>query len=181
MPNNFEGFVKIRRGLLEHFKQGKLAASDGGVYFYLLMECDYTTGTLYGDSKGIASGMGGMTSVDQIRHSLARLRKNKFINYPKGNGKRGSYLIILDKYEPTSGIHEGQRVNAWMYEDLVVAEYEDVNSETVVESELDQSGVKDESMTAHGRVTVASPIKDIIYKNKKEEVRNVINLEDVED
>ena len=98
-----EGFSKIRNGLKEHIEAGKLCPTDLGVYLFLHLYCDYSTGIYKGTALGIAYRMGDAAHKSTINKSLARLKKIKFINYREGNGKRGGYRILLDKFEPTFG------------------------------------------------------------------------------
>jgi hypothetical protein len=108
-----EGFAQIRNGLKEHIEAGKLCPTDLGVYTFLHLYCDYSTGVYKGTALGIAYRMGDATHKSTINKSLARLKKIKFINFRAGNGKRGGYEILIDKFEPTFGELRGCRLNAW--------------------------------------------------------------------
>jgi hypothetical protein len=108
-----EGFAQIRNGLKEHIEAGKLCPTDLGVYTFLHMYCDYSTGIYTGTALGIAFRFGDASYKGMVNKSLARLKKIKFINYREGNGKRGGYRILLDKFEPTFGELRGSRLNAW--------------------------------------------------------------------
>jgi hypothetical protein len=137
------GFAKIRNGLREHIKAGRFTLDDLGVYTYLHLECGYTTGIYTGTASGIAYGFGNVndpTLVDRIQRSLSRLRRGKYINYPKGKGKRGGYQILIDKYEPTHGEQSGKRLNAWKHGDKVEPFYESVDGEQTDYEQCDDSG-----------------------------------------
>jgi hypothetical protein len=164
-----EGFSKIRNGLRDHIKDGKMCPTDLGVYLYLHMSCDYATGIYTGTALGIAYGFGDVTLKDKIKHTLNRLRKSRFINYRNGNGKRKGYAILIDKYEPTYGARSGQRLNAWKHADSVIPEYEPVPGDSPGQT---PGWLPVASQSRAGRVPVGSPIPDIqtIQTEKREYV-----------
>jgi len=148
-----EGFAKIRNGLNDHIKTGKLTPFDLGIYLYLHLNCTWMTGVYEGTALGIAYGFNDPELQKGIRKSLYRLRANKYINYREGDGKRGRYPILIHKYEPTSGGLVGFRLDAWKHGNLAKPEYEPVDSgETVERQSRDSRGPVEE--------TVAGPIPD---------------------
>lgn len=149
-----EGFAQIRNGLKEHIEAGKLCPTDLGVYTFLHLYCDYATGIYTGTALGIAYRFGDATQKNLIQHSLNRLRKSRFINYRIGNGKRGGYAILIDKYEPTFGALRGRRLNAWKYEDKVQPAYGPLRGQSDGQSD---SGVTVESQSSDSGVTVEPP------------------------
>jgi hypothetical protein len=149
-----EGFAQIRNGLKEHIEAGKLCPTDLGVYTFLQLYCDYATGIYTGTALGISYRMGDATLKNLIQHSLNRLRKSRFINYRNGNGKRGGYAILIDKYEPNFGALKGRRLNAWKYEDKVQPTYEPLRGKSDGHSD---SGVTVEPQLSDGGVTVEAP------------------------
>lgn len=153
-----EGFSKIRNGLKEHIEAGELCPTDLGVYLFLHLYCDYSTGIYKGTALGIAYRMGDAALKDLIKHSLSRLRNLKFINYRFGNGQRGGYSILINKFEPTFGALSGMRLNAWKHEDKVVPEYEPLPGQTPGRT---PSGIPVASQSRPGGVPVASPTPDL--------------------
>ena len=119
-----EGFSKIRNGLNEHVKQGKLCPFDLGIYLFLHMNCDYSTGIYRGNSASVALGFDDAKLKKSVQKSLERLRSAKYINYKSGSGFRGSYDILIDKFEPSFGGRSGYRLNAWKYGDKVIPHYD---------------------------------------------------------
>jgi hypothetical protein len=153
-----EGFSKIRNGLREHIKDGRMHPTDLGVYLYLHMACDYATGIYKGTALGIAYGFGDESLKDLVKHSLYRLRNLKYINYRFGNGLRRSYSILIDKYEPTYGARSGTRLNAWIQGDKVIPEYEPVPGESPGENPAD---VPLPARWRPAGIPLASPIPDL--------------------
>jgi len=93
------------------------------------LHVDYATGIYTGCALGIAFGFGDPRIQGQIQKSLRRLKDRGFINYPKGNGSRGPYRILINKYEPRGGELSGTRLNAWKHGELCQPEYEAGNGE----------------------------------------------------
>jgi hypothetical protein len=123
-----DNFTTIRNGIREHIKGGKLNPFDLGIYLFLHLWADWSTGIYYGCALSIAFMFGGDFGLKgHIQQSLRRLRKRHYINYRKGDGARGAYPILIHKYEPTVGKLLGTRLNAWKQGDLVQPEYEPIN------------------------------------------------------
>lgn len=103
-----EGFAKIRNGLKDHIDQGKMSATDLGVYTFLYLYCTWKTGIWFGNALNIAAKT--LSSRRSISDSLHRLRQRGYINYATTRGRRGSYHILIDKFEPQYGPWEGYRL-----------------------------------------------------------------------
>ena len=163
-----EGFSKIRNGLKEHIEAGKLCPADLGLYTFLHLYCDYSTGIYKGTALGIAFRMGDASYKGTVSKSLARLKKIKFINYRKGNGKRGGYRILLDKFEPTFGELRGRRLNAWKADANGNPIYD---AGTVEEqSRYGEGTVEERSRKSQGRVEERIPDLQTIQTGKQEYV-----------
>jgi len=145
-----EGFTKIRNGLLDHALKGKLSPFDFGIYTWLIMKADFSTGIYTGCALTIAYNFGDQGLKEHIQKSRRRLRDRQFINYRNGDGKKSSYPILINKFSVTVGEQSGHRLNAWKHNGLVKPEYEPENGRgTVVERSW------------HGDGTVMAPNKDI--------------------
>ncbi len=121
MPNQIPklretGFVRLRNGIWEHIKEGKITANDFAVYCTLHAFADWNTGICTTTASSIASAWGSFNATKNtlavIRISMQRLRNNGYILYQKGSGKRGPYKVALDKYEPSIGAAVGWQLNA---------------------------------------------------------------------
>ncbi len=141
-----DGFAKIRNGLLDHALAGKLAPFDFGLYVFLIMRADFATGVYQGCALTIAYQFGDPSHKEHVQKALRRLRDKKYINYPKGDGSRGGYPILINKFEPTVGELSGLRLNAWKHGELCKPEYEAQNGGDTV-------GDTVEERSWHGRGT----------------------------
>jgi hypothetical protein len=81
------GFTKIRNGLREHVKQGKLPMGVLGLYVYLHMECNWQTGIYHGTALGIAFGFSDSGSKAMVNKNLSHLKKNGYIRATSTSGK----------------------------------------------------------------------------------------------
>ena len=155
-------FTAIRNGLREHVKQGKLPPFELGIYIFLHMSCDYSSGIYQGCAMTIACNFGDPKLKAHVQKSLSRLRAKEYINFRKGDGKRHGYPILIDKYEVTVGEQSGKRLNAWKHGELVIPEYEPQNGHgTVVRRKGD------------GDETVVRPIQDLKTKTTHKKDKSV--------
>jgi hypothetical protein len=151
-----ECFTPLRNGLSEHIKDGRLGPYDLGVYSFLHLHADWATGVYKGCALTIAFGFGDPSIKEHIQKSLRRLRDRGYINYRKGDGARGAYPILINKYEPRVGELLGTRLNAWKHGELAKPDYEPKNGHgTVV------------ALSRNSEGTVVAPIQEV--KEVKEE------------
>jgi hypothetical protein len=134
-----DGFTQIRNGLLDHALAGKLSPFDFGLYVFLIMRADFKTGIYHGCAMTIAYQFGDSGLKHHINKALIRLRNHGYINYQKGDGRRGGYPILIHKYQVTVGELSGQRLNAWKQGDLMRPAYEPRNGHGTVEEESGKS------------------------------------------
>lgn len=109
------GFIRLRSGIWQHIKEGRITGIDFNVYCTLQQFAEWSTGICVttADSLG-ASWQNLSDSKDKketVQNSLRRLRENGYINYPEGSGRRGPYPVLIDKYEPTVGAAVGWQLN----------------------------------------------------------------------
>ena len=145
-----DNFTAIRNGIREHVSAGKLSPFDLGIYTFLHLWADWKTGIYQGCALSIAYSFGDPSQKGHIQQSLRRLRDRRYINYPRGDGSRGGYSILIHKYEPTVGELLGTRLNAWKNGVLVQPDYE-----------LQNGGDTVATRSRNGDATVMTPIQDI--------------------
>lgn len=143
-------FTAIRNGLLEHALAGKLSPFDFGLYIFLIMRANYLTGIYEGCALTIACQFGDPSQKEHVQKSLRRLRDKKYLNYRNGDGRRGAYPILINKFDVTVEDLSGSRLNAWKHNGLAQPEYERRNGGGTVETL---------SWRCHG--TVVAPNKDL--------------------
>ena len=123
------GFTPIRNGIREHLEQRRITVLEFGVYCMLQLRADWATGICRTCALTIAYQFGNRDIKTQIQHALYRLLEKSYINYPKGVGSRGTYDVLIHKYEPRVGALCGTRLNAWKHGDLCKPEYEAVDGQ----------------------------------------------------
>jgi len=113
------GYTKLRHGIFDHTKAGKMTRHEFDVFLTLLRWINYHTGVTTTSAASIAANWGEWDSVADkedesedtktkrkrrtIQNCLLQLRKKGYINYRPGDGKRGCYPVLIDKFEPTDG------------------------------------------------------------------------------
>jgi hypothetical protein len=113
------GFTRLRHGIFDHTKTGELTIYDFAVLATLWRWVNYHTGVTTTSAASIAANWGEWDSIAEqetdteatkakrkrrtVQSCLLRLRKKGYINYRQGDGKRGCYAILLNKFEPTEG------------------------------------------------------------------------------
>jgi transcription elongation factor len=150
-------FTAIRNGLLDHALGGKMSPFDFGLYVFLIMRASYSTGIYEGCALTIACQFGDPSQKEHVQKSLRRLRDRKYINYRNGDGSRGAYPILINKFSVTVGELSGCRLNAWKYDGLPIPEYERQNGEGTVEA-----------LSWHGGGRVVAPNKDLKTEDGKD-------------
>jgi hypothetical protein len=109
-----EGFVKIRNGILDHIRQGKLSPTELGIYLYLHLTAGWKTGICRTNAPAIFTQFNAnMPSVATAKRALANLRCLGYINYPVGSGRRGLFPVLIHKYRPSAGDLVGTELDAF--------------------------------------------------------------------
>src|SRR6266404_5992611 len=100
----FNGYVQIRRGIMDHLKDGRLTLREFEVFFILLMWADARTGIASTNGPGIVFLSGGQLKLDYVQKCLASLEEKGYIKRPLYvQGQRGDQKIFIDKYICTRG------------------------------------------------------------------------------
>lgn len=105
-------FVKIRRGVLQHLHENRLTFSEFGVFQLLLLQADAATGVVWTNSQKIAGMFNDTVNQRVIMDALSGLKKEGYIKSFQQTGSRGSYPILINKYEVTVGGLKGGLTNA---------------------------------------------------------------------
>jgi hypothetical protein len=105
------GHVRWRRGLLEHYAEGRLNLLDATVFNILLAQADFRTGSWRGNIWTVDAVLPRDVSRkninEKLQDSFARLEERGYIAKQFKQGQR-EYVLWIDKYEPG----EDKRVNA---------------------------------------------------------------------
>jgi hypothetical protein len=106
------GFIQIRRGLLEHAERGTVGFLDLGIYLQIHLQVNYETGIWMGSAAKLSATAPRDADGRAIRRSLENLEHAGFIKRFMVRGKRGNYPVVVNKYEPQCGAMKGKRLNA---------------------------------------------------------------------
>lgn len=99
MGNN--GFLKVRRGLLEHFDADKINYFEAGLYTRLMLKADYSTGVAFTTTNELVSKD---CSYFQVYRALQRLEKKGYIRSWRRNGEQKKYAVLINKFPREDGL-----------------------------------------------------------------------------
>jgi hypothetical protein len=135
-----DNFTPIRNGLLDHIRDGKLCPFDLGIYVFLHLRADWATGIYHGCALTIAHAFNDPSLKHHVNKALIRLRERQYVNYRKGDGRRGGYPILIHKYQVTVGELSDTRLNAWKCGSSARPEYDIWDGRGTVEQQSRKSG-----------------------------------------
>jgi hypothetical protein len=104
------GFVPIRRGILEHIQDGRLTPLEFTAHYLITSQADTRTGKWIGSAKCIASAL--CITERLARRVLENLSRGDYIRRFPVPGKHVCYPILVHKFHPTSGEHKGEQLDA---------------------------------------------------------------------
>lgn len=108
-----EGHIRLRRGLLEHIDTGKMNGDMLGVYIYLHLGCDYTTGIVWTTSAPYIS-FKLKKPVKLVQRILQNLAKKKYIKRFGHRGHVSFYQVLINRYL----LHNGVLIDAVNSKDI---------------------------------------------------------------
>ena len=129
------GYVQLRRGLLDHLREGVITVTEYAVFTILLADADPKSG-ICKTSAGLLSALYGMAPRTS-RDALEKLASKGYIKRFPRQGKHGSYPILVNKFICSDGAMKGKRLNAlgsltWefpIYEECYERVNDDVNED----------------------------------------------------
>jgi hypothetical protein len=105
----FTGFVPIRRGILEHIRSGDLPHKEALAYVIIILEADCETGIWRGSAKALGPYN---YSNRAARHILHKLHQKGYIKSFCRQGRRGNYIVLVNKFQITRGKWKGKQLDA---------------------------------------------------------------------
>lgn len=108
----FNGFIAVRRGLLEHLRRGKLTELEALTFIIILGLANPYTGIWYGSAKSLWGEYPFYGNERRARRALEGLASKWYIKRLSTPGKHSNYPILIDKYEVKVGAKVGLRLNA---------------------------------------------------------------------
>ena len=113
------GFVKVRRGIVEHLHNGQMNMREFACYCVLLLRADYKTGVAWVRASDFL--VDEEISLSSVQRSLAGLEEKQYIKRFILAGSKKPYPVLIDKYEiPNGDAGDVKRINAvkstsWKY------------------------------------------------------------------
>lgn len=108
----FNGFIAVRRGLLEHLRRGKLTETEALTFIIILGLANPYTGIWFGSAKSLWGEYPFYGNERRARRALEGLASKWYIKRLSTPGKHSNYPILIDKYEVKVGEKVGLRLNA---------------------------------------------------------------------
>jgi hypothetical protein len=164
---NLFGHVRMRRGLLDHLRYGRMTLKQKGAFETIVQLADWQTGVWFGSARAFSAicGAGDVPEREarDLLESLERAKPQGYIRRFVTPGKRGNYPILVHKYE-VRVCEVTFRVNAWKTVDWKHPELESCEVDVEVDVEVSpplkevRSKKKEESQTSSPRKNrVADP------------------------
>lgn len=90
-----DGFVPLRRGLIEHLEEGLITVDEWAIFCYLLSKADFKSGIVRTNAAKIKC-----LPHERVRKLLNRLRKKGYISYTTHRGGAGGdYNILIHNFD----------------------------------------------------------------------------------
>jgi len=124
----FNGFIAIRRGLLEHLRRGKLTETEALTFIIILGLANPYTGIWWGSAKSLWGEYPFYGNERRARRALEGLASKWYIRRLSTPGKHSNYPILIDKYEVKVGDKAGLRLNARKSKNENSLSYEKIGS-----------------------------------------------------
>jgi hypothetical protein len=104
------GFIQLRRGIIEHIESGRIYLPDFGLYTYLHLIADPEYGRLFTKVSSLAVQLS--QKRDWIRDALDRLESACYIKCFAIRGRRPHYPVLIHRFSPKFGPMSGMYLNA---------------------------------------------------------------------
>jgi hypothetical protein len=97
------GFVKLRRGIIDHVRDGNLCANEFAVFQLLVLMADSSTGSHSINSAVLRSSYFSEMTRDTAQRILVSLEQKGFIFRLNPASHKRAYRYWINKYEATTG------------------------------------------------------------------------------
>ena len=105
------GFVKIRRGVIDHVRDGNLSVSEFAVFQLLVLLADSSTGAQTINAAVLRSCYFQDMTRDTAQRTLSSLEAKGFIFRINPASSRRAYRYVVNKYEATTGPNRLRRTD----------------------------------------------------------------------
>lgn len=90
------GFVKMRRGIIDHIESGKLNSDESAAYMLMILKANHRTGIWRGSGLALAASF--KWSLRTAQRVLSSLISKSYISAKRARGSRGNYPIKIERY-----------------------------------------------------------------------------------
>lgn len=98
------GFIKLRRGIIEHLQSGRMTADEFCVFSLLLPLADFRSGTWQGSGVALSTYLSAW-SLRKCQRVLKSLAGKGYITLRSMRGKMGNYPIVIHNFhEPVEKV-----------------------------------------------------------------------------
>jgi hypothetical protein len=108
-----DGFTPFANGIRDHLRDGMFTPTEWCVYTTLHLWAEWGTGIYYGNAESLTPIWAGNLKQRTVRDCLYSLREKKYINYREGDGKRGPFNILINKFVCRKGTLTGWKLDAF--------------------------------------------------------------------
>jgi hypothetical protein len=174
--HEYNGFYRVRRGILEHVESGKIGLLDFSIYIWLGLKADYKTGLAISSAQMIHQlaprQFVRASSVRTIQRSLKHLERIGWIKTWKIRGNHGNYPILINKFSVYQSVADknGKVVTEDLWTSVEkTTDWKHVVFEPVAEetNTLVGDDVAEMSLRCRRGVAEVSPSKEVRTKKPK--------------
>ena len=110
----FRGYVRLRRGILDHLQQTRISFSEYTIYTILLQLADSRSGCAFTNAKSLEALIDRGLKQQRIQDILFELHLKGYIRpFGQRHVGSGSYPILIHRYQITSGEEKDWFVDAF--------------------------------------------------------------------
>ncbi len=114
----FSGYVRLRRGVLDHLHEGRMSFSEYGIYTILVQLANSRSGCAFSNAKSLEALIGRGLKQQRIQDILFELHLKGYIRpFGQRHVGSGSYPILIHRYQITSGEKKDWFVDAFNTKD----------------------------------------------------------------
>jgi hypothetical protein len=110
----FSGYVRLRRGVLDHLQQARISFSEYAIYTILLQLADSRSGCAFTNAKSLEALIDRGLKQQRIQDILLELQLKGYVKrFGQAHVGSGSYPILIHRYQITSGEKKDWFVDAF--------------------------------------------------------------------
>ena len=177
----FNGYVPLRRGLLQHLQEKRITRTEFDVFIILLLWADHRTGIATTNGTGLVFLSGGQLDLRWTQVCLASLETKGYIKRPFFmQGQRGDQKIFIDKFVITDGPLKGRVLSfadTTDWESPAYVEIREDNSEDNAEDNAANNASNNNRLLNNVKTKIKKPSGESREQGEKGQKQNQLGLE----